>query len=806
MGNKISDVEEIKRVSLKKDEYAYIEDSNTGAVLVKEGPKVLTLDAHQKLIKKEKKIILGSGRYCIILNPVSKDESNNVLIDDYEQAELRVGDKEVRVGPSSFALYPGEILDGTIKKEYVLGSYDALKVLAKEPFIDNISLSEKSKKEKKRNAGDEWLIKGPCKYIPPKDVEVLSQEKAIILKETEYCIILNPVDESGIVQEGKRKVVSGPYVFFVEPNEEALGGIKEKYILNENQGILLQAISDFIDNSIEDKEIKRKAGDKWVVRGPIIYTPNKYIEVERKLDVISLGQGEGIYVKNLKSGKIKLIVGPTQFMLEAFQEFYEKKLPSIVESALSKESKFGEGISIQAFNRMRTEDTYLQQKQSAKKNYIQQKQNAKDNFLQQESIQEDYVQQQSVGKFENNKLNDDINRYKAIVLNIENNCATLINDYETSSVKVIFGPSEYILKPYEEVKVLNLSGETPKRPGKLQIIKLRLGPDFMTDMFEVATRDHARLKIKLSYKWCFDIDKNSKEPEVIFKVADFVGYACENLASRIRQVAAENDFETFHQNSSKLIRESVFGIDEKGKIKKFRLFPENNLKIIDIDIKNIIPVNQDTADKLKEAIDTNIQIQLDASKQEAEAKAELRKIESAREMNMAKLNSEKEQEEKRSELIELQNQNEQLESVEKAKIEAQAELESQRIETQSELEKAEAEAKAMQIRTNAEIDREQKLYKIKIEKEQQLSNIKIDEAKQKSDIEIKLFEEKLSAMGGGKIYAEVMKHMSKSGIYGNIKKMIFVPEGSKLNLINSMDNLFADPDSSILDNNTDEEI
>ncbi len=32
-----------------------------------------------------------------------------------------------------------------------------------------------------------------------------------------------------------------------------------------------------------------------------------------------------------------------------------------------------------------------------------------------------------------------------------------------------------------------------------------LGPDFMTDIIEVESSDHARLRLQLSYNWHFDI-------------------------------------------------------------------------------------------------------------------------------------------------------------------------------------------------------------------------------------------------------------------------------------------------------------
>ena len=163
-------------------------------------------------------------------------------------------------------------------------------------------------------------------------------------------------------------------------------------------------------------------------------------------------------------------------------------------------------------------------------------------------------------------------RTRAIVLRIEDNHAVLINDFETNTSRVAYGPAKVMLKPYEDVAVLDLSGGTPKKPKQIKVLFLHLGPDFSTDQFEVATRDHARLRIKLSYKWQFERTNDPEKDRVIFRVGDFVGYVCENLASRIRQVAAENDFETFHKGASTLIRRAVFGMDEAGRPRKERLF------------------------------------------------------------------------------------------------------------------------------------------------------------------------------------------------------------------------------------------
>lgn len=90
-----------------------------------------------------------------------------------------------------------------------------------------------------------------------------------------------------------------------------------------------------------------------------------------------------------------------------------------------------------------------------------------------------------------------------------------------------------MLGPDEHFSVLSLSGEKPKRPHVIKALALNLGPDFMTDIVIVETADHARLSLKLSYNWHFEMDKtNVEDAGKLFQVPDFVGDACKHVASR----------------------------------------------------------------------------------------------------------------------------------------------------------------------------------------------------------------------------------------------------------------------------------
>jgi major vault protein len=736
--------EAIQRISLKNREYAYIEDANRGVVLVEIGPKVLTLEAHLTLVSKSRMIELGTGSWCVVRNPVVRTEGK-VALDDFGQARIAVGDREVRVGPQVFPLYPGEELEGEITPEYVLGVYDALRLRALTAFTDERAPGG----PRRREAGDEWLVRGPGRYVPSEAIAVVSAEKARVLKETEYCVVLNPLDRAtGRIQEGRRKVISGPDVFFLEPGEVLEGEVRRKHVLSEMQGLKLQALDDFSEPDEGGEPRLRKAGDTWIVRGPRTYVPNERVVIHKEIVALSLGQGEGLYVRDLRSGKVSLVQGPCQFMPEAHQELHEKRLSPEAEALL--------GLAPPAASQLAAVDG-----------------------------------KEAKAPRPASQAMDRVDRTRAIVLRIEDNTAVLINDFETNHARVEFGPAKVMLRPYEDVTVLDLSGGTPKRPRQLKVLMLRLGPDFATDLFEVATRDHARLRIKLSYKWQFDVEGDSEKDKAIFRVNDFIGYVCENLASRIRQVAAENEFEAFHKNASVLIRRAIFGVDEAGKARKDRLFSENQLRIIDIDIKDIAPVDDKTALKLREAIDTNIQIQLDASRQEAQAAAELKRIRSEEEKKLADISSHRKAEAERQSLIELQNKNHQLATLSHAKVEAEAQLEKARVESDEVLARAEAEARASRIRTEAELERERLMSEMTLARQKQMNDLEVDRQARLAAVEADQFRQRVEALGGGENFVKAVAAQAQAAVVGGLDKVVFLPSGSNLNLFDSMQGLLG---------------
>ena len=75
-------------------------------------------------------------------------------------------------------------------------------------------------------------------------------------------------------------------------------------------------------------------GDRWMIRGPKEYVPPVEVEVVMKRTAIPLDETEGIYVRDIKTGKVRAVTGET-YMLSHDEELWPKELPPAVENLLT---------------------------------------------------------------------------------------------------------------------------------------------------------------------------------------------------------------------------------------------------------------------------------------------------------------------------------------------------------------------------------------------------------------------------------------------------------------------------------------
>ncbi|XP_067237840.1 major vault protein isoform X2 [Chanodichthys erythropterus] len=800
--------------------YIHVLDQNTNIARVEIGPLTyIRQDNERVLFAPVRMIMVPPRHYCVVLNPVTRDDEGRVQFDASGQAKLRHADLEIRLTQDPFPLYPGEEVQKDVTPLQIVYPDTALRLQALLDFEEEGG--------EKRVAGDEWLFEGPGTYIPRKEVAVLEVIKATVIRENQairlrarkegldrsgvqrvtgeewqvskvgaylpgaheevvdivnafiltdkkalhvralrpfrdaggrdrrtgeewlvtvadreahipsvaeevvgvvdvttlnsrqYCVILDPVGVDGKPQLGQKRVVKGERSFFLRPGEHLENGIQDVYVLSEEEGLVLRAVEAFIDTEgveAEEEEgekrtkkrgTQRRPGDRWMLRGPIEYVPPSTVEVLIRRDAIPLDENEGIYVRDIKSGKVRAVIGQT-YMLTQDEELWEKELPANVESLLAQ-----------------SRDPLADRSERGR------------NFVDAER-----------------------DKTRVVSYRIPHNAAVQVYDYREKKARVVFGPEMVMLGPDEQFTVLSLSGDKPKRPNVIKTICLLLGPDFCTDIITIETADHARLQLQLSYNWHFDIKQpaDAAQAAALFSVPDFVGDACKAIASRIRGAVASVQFDDFHKNSIRIICSSVFGFDEKLAVRSSLRFNQNGLVISSVDIQSVEPVDQRTRDALQKSVQLAIEITTNSQEATARHEAERLEQEARGRLERQKITDQAEAEKARKELLELEAQSAAVESTGAAKAEAQSKAEAARIQGEAAVEEAKLKAEAQKIEADSELARLCKAREQELNYKKEIDRLEVEKQQKLAEIESQRFKQLMENLG-----TDTLKEMARAG-------------------------------------------
>ena len=477
-----------------------------------------------------------------------------------------------------------------------------------------------------------------------------------LLTANTYVHVIN--QDTGSVQ-----TEIGPQRVVLKGNEKFLGERKDCHIIKKGEFAILKNPFDEVNNVC-------KMGERKVIIGPSVYSL-KYKEVKKKKILLtskfSLKEFETYatpaYLLNstqalrcetledngdLKAGDVWQVKGPISFIPDKYTNVIK-----IVDSILINDNQ-----GIYVINTMTSEKKLVKGPQS----YLL------------TSEEELYEKKFSGIEIKALKLSSKPSHIATVITLLDGDVLCVLDSEKKEKIEI--GPGFRILGPEEQVKVLYLSAKKPKIPNQIKAAVIKKGPSFMSDIFIVSTRDNCQLKMHCTYKWEFIVDR--KQSNLIFSTNDFIGYACNTLCSRIREEAASFNFEEFHNKTVKILRDSLFKDNEisdsnGNKTIHFGLFFEEiNLLISEIDIRNIEPTNQEISKLLHESIKSNMRMV--CSKLEQEANMEAKKLNIKAQEDIQKI---------RQKLLEIQNKNLKLETVEKAKIEGLALIEKAKAENEA---------------------------------------------------------------------------------------------------------------------------
>lgn len=227
--------------------------------------------------------------YVIFKNPVDGNRHPAPGTANSQPEKFNVGRKVNIKGPSSFALYPGQmakVIRGHALRsnQYLLARvYEADSANANDGEMINAE-GQKVQEEKKNYVNGQILvIKGTevSFYIPPTGIEVIPLEnnhyngytrEAITLERLEYCILKD--------EDGNKRYVHGPEVVFPKPTETFVASASNGYIfraieLSKISGIYAKVIAEYKDKDKTGKEVVHPVGEELFITGDdqMIYYP-----------------------------------------------------------------------------------------------------------------------------------------------------------------------------------------------------------------------------------------------------------------------------------------------------------------------------------------------------------------------------------------------------------------------------------------------------------------------------------------------------------------------------------------------------
>lgn len=185
------------------------------------------------------------------------------------------------------------------------------------------------------------------------------------------------------------------------------------------------------------------------------------------------------------------------------------------------------------------------------------------------------------------------------------------------------GPQGLLLGPQDEVKILKLSGGKPKGSTMFDVARVSVGPDFMSDRIICSTKDNMEIEMLVTYKWQLLLNQTSAVQ--LFQTEDFVGIACRKLQSKIRECAAEKNFQEFKVDTVRHLQAGMFSNnvavpsgDEKVNLDNCLFFEDLNYLVTEVDVKELEPLDKGLKRQFNAELQERMKVLVARMQQEAE--------------------------------------------------------------------------------------------------------------------------------------------------------------------------------------------
>jgi major vault protein len=667
---------------LAPGEYAYMQDVTKGVIKTYTGPTVINPTAQERpIVFKEHRFepcsldeavqrsaVCPEGHYLILKNPSTKGD-HPTPGGVYPSPELAVGRKINLTGPCDFALWPGQMVQLVRGHHLRSNQYLLIRIYNEEEARKNWGAAVIKPAVEGAGGGlgpppadltvgRLLVIKGTdvSFYIPPTGISVVPDElqsyvrDALTLERLEYSILVE--------QNGKKRYERGPQVVFPAPTESFItreGVRKFKAVeLNELQGLHIKVIAPYDENGRSYKE-----GDELFITGreTAIYFPREEHSVIRydgrdKHFAVAIPAGEGRYVMNRKTGDITVARGPAMLLPNPIDDVIVRRVLTEKECA----TWYPGNTEVAQYNRnLRqlaqqtsstspggrpgpvTEAEVERQKRPAAPAAARGAAAAAE--VSKEALAGDVLDRQN--QFTPPRTIVFHQKFEGIPsVNIWVGYAVMVVD-KKGNRRVEQGPKNLLLGYDESLEVVQLSTGQPKsEDNTIQTVFLRVLNNKVSDVCEVETLDHVRVRLRYALRVNFTGD-----PQRWFEVENYVKFLCDHVRSVLKGFVRKQTVEAFSSSAIDLVRDCVLGKPaDSGQGKNERpgmRFSENGMQVTDVEVLDV-EIDDDRIDALlkqaqHEAVESNITLlRASRSLEVTRKKEELEREEAAAKAETAK--------------------------------------------------------------------------------------------------------------------------------------------------------------------------
>ena len=609
---------------LSINEFCFLQNKTNGSIKSHVGPLTMTISQQEALVtfnakskkfeetqdfERAKQLFVSApeGWYVILKNPTTDNQYPETGKANTSPSTIKIGTKVNIPGPISFALYPGQMAKVVRghrlrSNQYLLARvYDAqaaMKNIANATVVDAEG-KEVIQKTEEYFMGQLLVIKGTevSFYVPPTGIEVIPVgghgddyvRDAVTLERLEYAILKD--------EDGEKRYVHGPAVVFPKPTETFVetpkgGNIFRALELSPISGIYVKVIAAYK----EEDGTERKVGDELFITGKeqMIYYPrpeHAMIQYDGKYmhHAIAIPEGEGRYILDRLSGKIKTVTGPAMYLPDPRTEVVVKRKLTRKECELlypgnTDVLEYNLGLSERAIEKLAAKGMANAVTDAINCAY------STSNQLDTLAIFESGSNiSRGVSYTKPRTITLDTKFDGVVAVDVWTGYAINVVS-KTGKREVVVGPTTRLLDYDETIEAMSLSTGRPKTTDHLLTTAfLRVENNKVADLINAQTADFVDVQIKVSY--CVNFLEEHKDKW--FSVENYVKYMTDHMRSLLKREVKTHTIQDFYANSTDIIRNIV--LDKKktecesdGKPKpNGRFFKENGMLVYDVEVLSI---------------------------------------------------------------------------------------------------------------------------------------------------------------------------------------------------------------------------